>query len=98
MNRFFSVDKRIISAVKWVKSVSDRMAYIILRGRWFHIIVSNVHAPTVDKTDNLKDSFYQELERVFDKFLKYHAKILLGDFNGKVGREHSFKPTTENET
>jgi hypothetical protein len=39
-------DKRIISAVKWVESVSDRMSYIILRGRWCHIIVLNVYAPT----------------------------------------------------
>jgi hypothetical protein len=46
--RFF-VHKRIISAVKRIKFVSDRMSYIILRGRWCHIIVLNVHAPTEDK-------------------------------------------------
>jgi hypothetical protein len=66
------------------------MSYIILRGLWCHIIVLNVHAPTVDKTDDIKDSFYEELERVFDKFPKYHMKILLGDFNAKVGREAIF--------
>jgi hypothetical protein len=32
----------------------------------------------------VKDRFYEELERVFDKFLKYHKKILLGYFNAKV--------------
>jgi hypothetical protein len=62
------VHKRITSAVKRVESVRDRISYIILRGRWFHIIVLNVHAPTEDKTDNVKDSFYEELERVFEKF------------------------------
>jgi hypothetical protein len=66
------VHKTIISAVKRVEFVSDRMSYIILRGRWCHIIVLNIHAPTEDKTDDVKDSFYKELERVFDKFLKYH--------------------------
>jgi hypothetical protein len=30
---------------------------------------------------------------VFDKFPKYHMKILLRDFNSKVGREDIFKPT-----
>jgi hypothetical protein len=35
----FFVHKRIISAVKKVKFVNDRMSYIILRGHWFHIIV-----------------------------------------------------------
>jgi hypothetical protein len=86
-----------MSAVKRVEFVSDRMSYIILRGRWCHIIVLNVHSPTEDKTDDVKDSFYEELERVFVKFPKYHMKILLGDFNAKVGREDIFKPTIGNE-
>jgi hypothetical protein len=60
------VHKRIISAVMRVESVSDRMSYIILRGRWCHIIVLNVHAPTEDKTDDVKHSFYEELERVIN--------------------------------
>jgi hypothetical protein len=74
------------------------MSYIILRGRWCHIIVLNVHAPTEDKTDDVKDSFYEEVECVFDKFTKYHMKILLGDFSAKVGKEGSFKPTIGNES
>jgi hypothetical protein len=73
------------------------MSYIILRGRWCHIIVLNVHASTEDKTDYVKDSFYEELECVFDKFPKYHMKILLCNFNTKVGKEDIFKPTSENE-
>jgi hypothetical protein len=50
----FFVHKRIISAVKRVQFDSDRMPYIILRGRWCHIIVLNVHAPTEDKTEDTK--------------------------------------------
>ena len=34
---------------------------------------------------NKKDSFYEELEQVFDHFPKYHTKILLGDFNANSG-------------
>jgi hypothetical protein len=88
--------KGIISAVKRVKFVSDRMSYIILRGHWFHIIVLNVHAPAEDKTDDVRNSFYEELEHTFDKFLKYLMKILLGDLNARVGREDIFKPTIRN--
>jgi hypothetical protein len=69
------------------------MSYIILRGRWCHIIVLNVHAPTKDQSDDVKDSFYEEVEHVFDKFPKDHMKILLGDFNAKVGRGDIFKPS-----
>jgi hypothetical protein len=46
----------------------------------------------------VKDSFYEALERVFDKFPKYKMKILLGDFNIKVGREDIFKLTIGNES
>jgi hypothetical protein len=60
------------------------MSYIILRGRWCNINVLNVHAPTEDKIDDIMDRFYEELEQVFDKFPRYHMKILLGDFNAKV--------------
>ena len=66
----------------------------MLRGRWHNIIVVNVHAPSEEKSDESKDSFYEELEQVFDHFPKYHMKILLGDVNAKVGRENIFKPTT----
>jgi hypothetical protein len=65
---------------------------------WCHIIVLKVHVATEDKTDNGKDSYYEELEHVFDTFPKYHLKIMLGDFNSKVGREGIFKPTIGNES
>jgi hypothetical protein len=74
------------------------MSYKILRCCWCHIIVQNVYTPTEDKTDDVKDSFYEELERVVDKFPKYHMKILLGDFNAKVCREDIFKLTIGNES
>jgi hypothetical protein len=35
---------------------------------------------------------------VFDKFPKYHIKILLGDLNAKVGSKDIFKPTIGNES
>jgi hypothetical protein len=54
---------RIISAVMKVEFVSDRMSYIILRGRWSDIIVLNVHAPIEDKTDDMKDRLYKKIEK-----------------------------------
>jgi hypothetical protein len=71
---------------------------MVLRGRWCNIIVLNVHAPTQEKSDDSKDSFYEELQQVFDHFSKYHTKILLGDFNAKLGKEDTFKPTIGNES
>ena len=42
----FFVHQRIASAVKRVEFVSDRVSYIVLRGRWCNIIVLNVHTPS----------------------------------------------------
>jgi hypothetical protein len=86
--------------IKKVEFISDRMSYITLRGRWCDIIILNIHGPTEDKIDDIKDRFYEELEHVFDKFPKYHMKILLGDFSAKVGREDTsiFKPMIGNES
>jgi exonuclease III len=94
----FFIHNRIISAVIRVEVVSDRMSYITLKGRWRDIIVLNVHAPTEDKDDGIKDSFYREIEEVFDQFPRNHMKTFLGDFNAKVGREVIFKPIIDNES
>jgi hypothetical protein len=83
---------------------------IILRGRWCHIIVLNIHAPKKCEIVNMKVTLYKELEGMFDKFSKYHMeillgdfliyhmKILLGDFNAEVGKEDIFKPTIGNKS
>jgi hypothetical protein len=56
----FFIHNGIISAVKRVELVRDRMSYI---------------TPTEDKGDDIKDSFHKELEQVFDQFPRYHMKI-----------------------
>jgi hypothetical protein len=67
------------------------MLYIVLRGRWCYIIVLNVHRPIKEKSDDSKDSFYEELERVFDDFPKYHMEILLGEFKYKSIQKEYFQ-------
>jgi hypothetical protein len=61
----FFVHQGIASAVKRVEFVCDRVSYMVLRGRWGNIIVLNVRAPSEEKSDESKESFYEELEQVF---------------------------------
>jgi hypothetical protein len=74
------------------------MSHIILRGRWCNIIVLKVYAQTEDKIDDTKVRFNKEIEQTFDKFPKHHKKILLGNFNNKVGREDIFNRNIGNES
>jgi len=65
-----------------VEFISDRVSCITLKGRWCDIIVLNAHAPSEDKDDDIRYSFYE--------LPMYHMKIVLGDFNAKLGRENIF--------
>jgi hypothetical protein len=87
----FLMHDRIVSAVKKAEFFCDRMSHIVLRGRYCNTIVLNVHAPNKEISDDSKDIFYDELEQVFYHFPKYHTKILLGDFNIKLGDRGYFQ-------
>jgi phage terminase large subunit-like protein len=50
--------------------------HIVLRSRWCTIIFMNVPVTSEKKNDDLKDSFSEELQHVFDHSSKYHIKIL----------------------
>jgi len=53
----FFACKRMISAVKRVKVLSNRMSYRVLRGCWCDISMLDVRAPTEEESDDSKDSF-----------------------------------------
>jgi len=52
----------LYSTVKRVEFDSDRVLYIVLRGRWCNIVILSVHAPSEEKSNDSKDRFYEELE------------------------------------
>jgi len=94
----FFLHPRIISAVMRVEFGSIRMSYIVLGGCWCNIVVLNVHAPSEKKSDVcFKRQFLWGIRAgFFCHFPNYRMKILLGDFNAKVGRENIFKLTIGN--
>jgi len=98
MKKAFFVKHRTVSAVKRVEFVSDGMSFIVLRGCLHNIILLNVRAPNEEKCNYSQDRFYEEMGQAFDHFPKNHMKILLRDFNAKLGRDDIFKPTNENDS
>jgi hypothetical protein len=57
-----------------------------------------VQALTGNKSDDAKDGVYKELQPIFEQFLKCHMKILLEDFDAKLGREYRVKSTVGSES
>jgi hypothetical protein len=64
----FFVHHSIVSAVKRVVCFSDRMSYIVLRGRWCNITVRNVRVPSEEKTNDSKDRFIRNKSKNFLSF------------------------------
>ena len=51
-----------------------------------------MHAPTEEKDEIQKDDLYEDLERVYMKAPKHDIKVVIGNFNGKVGKEPGLAP------
>ncbi|XP_043069922.1 craniofacial development protein 2-like [Drosophila bipectinata] len=50
-----------------------------------HITIVQCYAPTEDASDDVKDDFYNALTSSLTRIEKGDIKILMGDFNAKIG-------------
>ena len=50
----------------------------------------SVYAPTMQRPDDEKEAFYEELCRIISK--TKGKLIVMGDFNARVGKEHEVWP------
>jgi methyltransferase-like protein len=65
---------------------TDRISYLRIRGVFFNTTIVCVHAPTEEKVEIQEDDFYEDLERIYMKAPKQDIKVVMGDFNVKVGK------------
>ncbi|XP_054089054.1 craniofacial development protein 2-like [Zeugodacus cucurbitae] len=73
--------------------VDERLATIRIKARFFNISLICAHAPTEEKDEVIKDTFYERLERTYERCPRHDVKIVLGDFNARVGKEGVFGTT-----
>ncbi|XP_035787837.1 uncharacterized protein LOC118464508 [Anopheles albimanus] len=90
----FAVGQRLKSDIIGFRAIDERLCTLRLRGRFSNISLINVHAPTEDKTEEEKDLYYGRLLRAIDQCPKYDVKIILGDFNAKIGRDPVYRQYT----
>jgi len=88
----FYVSSRFLPNILRFEPVSDRLCWIRVCGKFINYSIINVHVPTEDKDDEEKDKFYLELETIYSRCPKHDIKMVLGDFNAKVGREENNHP------
>ena len=59
-----------------------------IKGKFFYIIIICAHAPTEEANDEVKDIFYEQLDKAYSTIPAFDMKLVIGDFNS------SQKPST----
>ncbi|GFX97764.1 craniofacial development protein 2 [Trichonephila clavipes] len=83
----FIVNKRLRNTVVDFQAISMRLCKIRLRGRQYNTTLICAHTPTDDKDETEKDLFYDLLMKSYKSCPAQDMKLVIGDFNAKIGRE-----------
>lgn len=75
------------------QAIDERLCVLRLKGRFMNISIINVHAPHNETSEADKDAYYEALSKTYDELPAHDIKIVIGDFNAKVGREEVYRPT-----
>ena len=87
----FLVSKRVKHVVMDFRAVNERICSLRLRGRFINIRFTNCHAPTEEKEARVTGNFYRNLERIYETACTHDIKVILGDFNAKIGKEIGYR-------
>jgi hypothetical protein len=84
------IQKLAMNKILGFETISDRICKLRLKGKFYNITLINIYSPTEDKEDEIKEQFYEELQRTQDRVPKHNVIIILGDMNSKLGKEKVF--------
>ena len=73
--------------------MNERLAKIRIKVKFHNINLICAHASTEEKGNAVKFAFYANIENLYDKWPAHDIKIIVGDFNVKIGQEGISGPT-----
>ncbi|KAL4152688.1 hypothetical protein QTP88_000521 [Uroleucon formosanum] len=94
----FIVSNEYLPYIKRFEPYNDRLCYIQIECKHINLILINGYAPTEDKQQDENEAFYEDLNTIFESIAKSQPKIILGDFNAKIGKEEMYRPTIGKES
>jgi hypothetical protein len=89
----FAIHKNLVLSVRELKSINPRISVLTIEALHFNISFVNGHAPTEERPQEEKDEFYDNLEHTLNEIPRNTIRIVLGDFNAKLGKEIIFRST-----
>ncbi|XP_071150122.1 craniofacial development protein 2-like [Mytilus edulis] len=72
-------------ALMELNPINERLMYASFHTSTIKISIITVYAPTNDATDETKESFIEQLDRVIEGTHKHDILLVMEDFNAKVG-------------
>jgi hypothetical protein len=93
----FMISKKLTGSIIEYKLINESICTIRMRSRFFNIPYISVQAPSEEeeKEDTIKAALYEKLENTYNQIPRSDVKIILHDFNAKIGREEQYKSITE---
>jgi len=80
------IHRKIAGALVAYEPVSDRVLVVQLKTKPRNITLIQVYGPTTAATDEEIERFYQDLSQAVKQVPEGDMLLVMGDFNGKVGR------------
>lgn len=71
------------------QGINERLMVLRLHLASGYVTMISAYAPTMTHTDETKEQFYEELDRVIQATPHSDKLLILGDFNARVGKDHS---------
>ena len=81
------LSKKVKNSLISFTPVSERILTARLHSKHINISVTVVYAPTMSAIDSVKEDFYKELAVTQANLPAHDIKLVLGDFNARVGRD-----------
>ena len=77
--------------IEWTP-ISERIIRARFDSKYCKTTIIQIYAPTNDKDDDVKEEFYNSLNREIRNTPKHDMLLVIGDFNAKVGQDrHGFE-------
>lgn len=90
----FLINRKLKDSVVKVESTSDRVAQCILQlNKRYKLQIIQAYAPTISHNDDEVEGFYEDIAGLQDRE-KCYFKILMGDFNARIGKTREGERST----
>ena len=78
-----------MSKILGFEPISGHICKLRVKGKFYNM-TNKYTSPTEDKEKEIKEQFYEELQRTQDRVPKHDITLIMGDTNAKLGKEKVF--------